>query len=314
MSTPLPLISIVLPVYNCERYLEQCIQSIIRQSYTNLEIILINDGSADGSATICNEFAAKDNRIKVFHIKNQGAAHARNYGIKKAQGKYLVFVDSDDFVDCSYVEKLYSLIKNDDIDLGICSYYELLDMGEIKHELDYHTVDSLSGNIFNDYHMLEERLFYPVLKIFKMDIVKKYNIFFPEDMVTAEDQVFNYRYLSHVNKYKYLNECLYAYRKGNSESLASKIDDKSYYSEVKNLKFKRRFFDSFNVRYKKSMLLGHYIWMVERYKRIEDNCLKYIMYEDDDGLSLKDRIKLYILKNHLLIAILAMSRLKKYLT
>lgn len=309
------LISIIVPVYNAERYLNVCIQSIVSQNYTNIEIILVNDGSTDKSADICDDYARRDKRVKVYHIKNGGAAHARNYGIKKAQGKYLMFVDSDDYIDCSYTEKLYTLVKDSNVDLGIVSYYEFYDSGEeVKHKLNFETANSLSENIFIDYCVLGERLFYPYIKIYKMDIVKDNNIFFPEDMVTAEDQAFNYMYLAHVKKYKYLDECLYAYRKGNSESLSSIADDKSYYSEVKNLKLKRKFFDDFDVRYKESMLLWHYIWMVEKYKEIENDCLAYVFYDDDSGISFKDKIKKFMLKHHALTAIMVMAKLKKYMS
>ena len=116
------LISVIVPVYNVEKYLKQCVNSIIKQTYTNIEIILIDDGSTDNSAHICDEFAQIDPRIKVFHKANGGLSSARNEGIKKSKGKYLTFIDSDDDISEDYVSYLYGLIKKYKVKLSICPY------------------------------------------------------------------------------------------------------------------------------------------------------------------------------------------------
>ena len=116
-----PLISIIVPVYNVEKYLQKCIESIINQTYTNIEIILVDDGSNDKCPKICDEYLKKDNRISAFHKKNGGLSDARNYGIKEAKGEYISFVDSDDFVDNNYIEEMYKIIKEDDSDIAITS-------------------------------------------------------------------------------------------------------------------------------------------------------------------------------------------------
>lgn len=114
-----PLISVIVPVYNVEKYLRRCLDSIINQTYRNIEIILIDDGSTDGSEKICNEYVKKDKRAKVFIQDNMGVSSARNVGLKKAKGKYIAFVDSDDCIDVDYLRKLYSLIKNESGDVSI---------------------------------------------------------------------------------------------------------------------------------------------------------------------------------------------------
>lgn len=116
----LPLISVIVPVYNVEKYICRCLDSIIHQTYQNLEIILVDDGSLDNSGKICKEYARKDIRISVFHKVNGGVSDARNYGIDKANGEYLAFIDSDDYVDLDYIEYLYSLISRG-YKLAICS-------------------------------------------------------------------------------------------------------------------------------------------------------------------------------------------------
>lgn len=99
-----PLLSIIVPIYNVEQYLERCIESIINQTYKNLEIILVDDGSKDNSGTIADTYASKDNRIKVIHKENGGLSDARNHGLDQAKGKYIIFIDSDDFIDSSMCE------------------------------------------------------------------------------------------------------------------------------------------------------------------------------------------------------------------
>ena len=114
------LISVIIPVYNVEKYLTKCIESIIKQTYSNLEIILVNDGSPDNCGKICDEYAKKDNRIKVIHKNNGGQSEARNYGLEIATGKYITFLDSDDYISEDYIEYMYKLIKNNNADISIC--------------------------------------------------------------------------------------------------------------------------------------------------------------------------------------------------
>ena len=120
-----PLISIVVPVYNVEKYLKKCIQSIINQTYKNLEIILVDDGSSDNSGKICDEFAQKDNRIKVIHKTNGGLSDARNAGLDIMSGEWVSFVDSDDFVSKYYIENLYNLATEFMADVSMVSYSKI---------------------------------------------------------------------------------------------------------------------------------------------------------------------------------------------
>lgn len=119
------LISIIVPIYNVEQYLEKCINSILNQTYTNLEIILVDDGSPDNSGKICDEYAKKDNRIKVIHKENGGISSARNTGLKVARGAYVGFIDSDDYIEKDMYEILYTNLKKESADISICSCYEV---------------------------------------------------------------------------------------------------------------------------------------------------------------------------------------------
>ena len=116
------LISVIIPIYNVEKYLNQCIESILLQTYKNIEIILIDDGSTDGSGKICDRFAKKDERINVIHQKNQGIAKVRNRGVKEAKGEYIFWIDSDDYVNENIIEVLYQNTVQQKADISICNY------------------------------------------------------------------------------------------------------------------------------------------------------------------------------------------------
>ena len=116
-------VSIVVPVYNVEKYITECLESLIAQTYTNLEILIIDDGSTDSSGVISDEFAGKDSRIRVFHKKNEGLSAARNFGLERVTGDYISFIDSDDYIDHTFVEKLLQCLIENEADMAFCNYY-----------------------------------------------------------------------------------------------------------------------------------------------------------------------------------------------
>lgn len=130
------LISIVVPVYNVENYLDRCVKSIIAQVYTNIEIILVDDGSSDNSGKICEKWKEKDKRIIVIHKKNGGLSSARNAGIEIAKGKYIAFVDSDDYISKNMYSELYRVLKQNNSDIAICGRKYVWDNG--KRYCRYH--------------------------------------------------------------------------------------------------------------------------------------------------------------------------------
>jgi glycosyltransferase involved in cell wall biosynthesis len=139
-------VSVIVPVYNAESYLRRCLDSILNQSYSDLELVLVNDGSTDGSADICNEYEKKDNRVKFLSQTNQGPALARKYGVENAEGVYVMFVDSDDYIDEGYIYGLISYMNHSDLvtsgyidETTGNKYYDLLEKGvyNTKERLDY---------------------------------------------------------------------------------------------------------------------------------------------------------------------------------
>lgn len=132
-----PLISVIVPIYNVEKYLRKCIESIINQSYKNLEIILVDDGSTDSCGSICDEYAKIDKRIKVIHKENGGLSDARNMGIEAAGGDYLMFIDGDDYINEKMAEILYQRIKKDNTDLAMCNLFIVDEKGKDIKERNY---------------------------------------------------------------------------------------------------------------------------------------------------------------------------------
>ena len=118
----LPVVSIIVPVFNVKSYVSECVGSLCRQTYTNLEILLVDDGSTDGSGEVCDEYAGRDERIRVIHQANRGLSGARNMGLDDARGEYIAFVDSDDLVSTNYVETLYELLMKYEADIAACAH------------------------------------------------------------------------------------------------------------------------------------------------------------------------------------------------
>lgn len=216
-------ISIIVPVYNAEKQLHHCLDSILNQKYKFIELILINDGSTDRSGKICDEYAYKDNRIKVIHQRNQGPSKARNVGISVATGDYIQFVDSDDTIEINMTSKMVDDI-NDNVDLVICGYKSVNKSGSKTIIKEYST--TLNGTYCkNDFlsnlgYLISQGLVNsPCNKIYSSRIINKFNLSFDESINMGEDLLFNLMYFNYCEKVKISNECLYNYLLFNENSL-----------------------------------------------------------------------------------------------
>lgn len=185
-------ISIIVPVYNVEKYLEKCVKSIINQTYTNLEILLINDGSTDNSLEICKKLIKIDDRIKIFDIKNSGVSFARNFGVENSTGKYIVFVDSDDYVSKNMVELLYYALKKEDADFSVGKVEHIYELTEREEsDLNFDCVDTLvwdSKCALREFLNTKRTSFFPVAKMFKKDLLENFK--FNLNYKLAEDALF----------------------------------------------------------------------------------------------------------------------------
>ena len=188
-----PDISIIVPVYNSGKWLNRCIDSILAQTYADFEVLLINDGSTDNSPAICDEYAARDSRIRVFHKPNSGVSASRNLGISNSNGEYITFVDSDDWIDAEYLECLHDNIAG--ADLSICDFEVL---GTTERWRQKVQPGFVSSDNFVDFIMKTYPFCYltaPWIKLFRKSIIDSHNILFNESLDTFEDTVFVLDYL-----------------------------------------------------------------------------------------------------------------------
>lgn len=245
-----PLISIVVPVYNSELYLKQSIESIVNQTYKKLEIILVDDGSTDSSSSICDQFSIKDKRIKVIHKENGGVSSARNIGMDVASGEWICFVDSDDTVENKFIETMVSKWNEPNIDLIITSIKDIYSHKETSRNIK----QQLSGVFFDDYYKLINFLRGPVAKLYKLDIIKKHRVRFPEKISRGEDQIFNFKFYQYVSKYLFINKCLYNYYHRDILSLSNSYTNKNYQDNLTKLKLEKEFLYSKNIRMKEKAI------------------------------------------------------------
>lgn len=207
------LISVIVPIYNVEEYLEECVCSIIKQTYQRIEILLIDDGSTDKSGNLCEKFSKKDNRIKAVHKKNGGLADARNVGVRIARGEYVVFVDSDDVIHPQMIQFLYEGMMNHQADISICSHEKIFnnDKVEFKENKEMIQGEILSGAdcIRNMYSPLSVDMVVAWNKLYKKEYLRKNP--YPSGKI-HEDEFTTYKILMPLNRCLYIPYPLYYYR------------------------------------------------------------------------------------------------------
>lgn len=245
-------VSIIIPIFNMEKYLNKCIESVSRQTYKNIEIILINDGSTDSSEQIAIEWSKKDSRIIYVYQENKGSGIARNNGLSKATGKYIVFVDPDDWIEEDAIEQFVSQMEINNADLIIaCAYNEYFDKdGKILETKK----DSFLNEYINDIKKIQNRyvpLFLenaitaPWNKMYKLDIIKQNNIEFP-NLKRSQDIVFNYKYYDCIKSLQIYDKRLYHYRI-ESETYGKKINVEYYKTVCKIYEDINKLLEKWNV-------------------------------------------------------------------
>lgn len=225
-----PLVSIIVPVYKAEKYIHQCIDGLLAQTYTNIEVILVDDGSPDNCGRICDEYATKDCRVKVIHQDNGGVSVARQKGIDNATGEYSIHADPDDWVEPNMIEELVAKAKADVADMVICDFYS-----ESKSRKTYECQnpgDDLSANAVLRKILLQQLHGSCCNKLVKRACCNRVG-FTPEDLCILEDELYNIRILARNIKVSYLPKAFYHYRVDNEQSLCHRISDKSFLSKVK---------------------------------------------------------------------------------
>lgn len=200
-------ISVIIPVFNPGKHLRKCLDSIINQTYSNLEIILIDDGSTDGSANICEEYAQKDLRIICIHQSNLGVSSARNKGLEIASGEYLHFPDSDDYLEMDTYEYVLNIMHNNGCDAAAFEHYVTYPDHEVVHKLDESFYGIEKGEQIQEHLMKGSQFCWN--KLFKRTLVK--NIRFPNDIYRGEDTVFSAYVLDNAKKVIFDSRPLYHY-------------------------------------------------------------------------------------------------------
>lgn len=228
------MISVVIPVYNTVRYLRQCLDSVISQTYSDLEILIVDDGSTDGSADICDEYEKRDKRISVFHVENSGPSAARNVGIENACGEFIMFVDSDDYVDLLLCERMVHVQSKDNSDLVICAHWNVSSKETIAKQI-YGEDEFFDGSTYREDILI--RTLGPICKkgttpfqldiltpvwarLYKTEIIKENDIRFIDlSLLPSECQQFNFEYAVAAKNASYIESPLYFYRRNTISSI-----------------------------------------------------------------------------------------------
>ena len=233
-------ISIIVPVYNVEKYLKRCVDSILNQTFTDFELILVDDGSTDNSGKICDEYSEKDCRIKVIHKKNGGVSRERNVGLENAIGEYVMFCDADDFVDEEWAKTLLYYAKNNPLSLINCEYYKYSENSNVSNKIIMYDVETATHINKNQYYFYYKKGYSHSVfnRIFRKEIIKSHEIRFNEIVKVGEDVLFVLEYLKYCVDFLYIPKGLY-YWVDNFESTSRKYEA-HYYDIIKCLYYPRK--------------------------------------------------------------------------
>lgn len=226
-------VSVIVALYNASQYLRQCIDNILSQNFQDFELLLVNDGSTDSTGEICDEYAKKDKRIRVFHEHHKGVAQARQIGIDNAKGEYFIYIDADDYIEENFIEEMFLCARSTKSDIVICDYLELKKDNTIYHK---EQPTELSGiSYLND--ILANKCYGALWnKMILTQLVKDHNARFPQDFSMREDVVFISQFIPQARKLSYIPKALYIYNRQNVSSLTNNYLDESknyYQHEIK---------------------------------------------------------------------------------
>ena len=309
-------VSIIIPVYNSYKNLNRCLDSVINQTYKNIEIIIINDGSTDRSLDILNEYKKKDNRIKVYTIKNSGVSYARNYGIKKSNGEYIMFIDSDDYIELNMVEKMMNSLVSNKVDIVRCNNFveektNYVESYYLKNKL----VNKIDSNIISDI-ITSKLLTYCCVLLVKKDVLLKTNLF-NVDLKIYEDRVFYLELFLKAKNVYFMEDVLYHYvtnnngcTKSNKNITRHLFDTINGWKIINDILEKENYNELIiilNTKYL-YMIIGYlfasYKYNTKKFKEIynkvikDDNFNKILCLYNDKEFSLYVKLCIYLLKNN----------------
>jgi glycosyltransferase involved in cell wall biosynthesis len=279
------LISVVVPVYKVENYLSRCIDSILSQTYKNFELILINDGSPDNCPAICDAYASEHNFIKVIHKENEGISVARNKGIEIAKGRYITFIDSDDYIHTSYLSTLMFMLNNSGAQLSMCAYKKVfaLEMDEITVNDDFKII---SDFLAMDMLLNDQSKCTPWGKLYNIDLFKE--VKFPERKL-MEDMFVMPRLFSMAKVIAINSQELYYYNQEGLSITRSSFNYKKLDIVEGALSWKNHTEINYPALFEKASM--HY------YATVIDNCIYLSKVKDDYGISIYKKYKKEIISN-----------------
>ena len=280
------LISIIIPIYNAEKYIDRCIESVIQQTYTNMEIICINDGSTDNTLQILNNYAYKDIRIKIIDKKNEGVSSARNYGINVSTGKYIAFVDCDDYIESNTIEYLYDIISQNNIDIVRGNYFVNYTDKEVTSN---ENIEILYNKIIEKKMIINEIVpmlmcgeinTYPVLLMIKKEILDK-TCLFNIQIHFMEDKIFYIRLFLKANFIYISNKQLYHYVQNENSVTLKPIDYKRNICDIlkvnniieeilnnNDINYKKEYYETMKAIHCKAII--NYIYLMSINHEIDD--------------------------------------------
>lgn len=223
-------ISVIIPLYNASSYLHHSIDSLLSQPFQDIEIILVDDGSTDGSAAICDEYAKKDSCISVFHEPHSGVAHSRQVGFEHATGDYILYVDADDQVDANMVSDMYDEATRQQADMVICDYRELTNEGEVYQKQEPTASDGVT--VLDD--IVNGKLYGALWnKLMRREWLLETRACFPQELSMREDLIFLSQCLPYAQKIAYIAKAYYGYERRNTSALTSNYlnESPSYYDQ-----------------------------------------------------------------------------------
>ncbi|MEH7380043.1 glycosyltransferase [Bacillus sp. JJ1533] len=237
----LPTISVIIPVYNVEKYLSRCIDSVLNQTFQDFEIILVNDGSTDKSGVICDKYAQKDQRISVIHKKNARVSAARNDGIRMAKGKYVSFIDSDDWIEPVMYQEMVNKVQEYNLDIVMCDYMKKSDDYEDKRtqpiRSGYYSKGDIEQELYQCLIMFDHIEFPPTISnwvcLFNLNFLMANNILYDEDIRYCEDSLFGSKAMYHANSFYYLKNHHYYNYFFNPNSTTNTYSEKKWNSYLK---------------------------------------------------------------------------------
>ena len=208
--------SIIVPVYNAEKYIKNCLDSIINQTYVFYEVIMVADGCEDSSVEICREYVRKDDRFRLYLKSNGGSGSARNFGLKFVSGEYVCFVDSDDVIENNLLESVYNRIKAENADIYIYNYKIVKECGLSVFCPEMKDGVFLYGSSEEKFQLLMNLLYFEYAfsvwnKVYRTQVIREYGVLFPENVRVGEDLNFNMKYFLHCNRISVSNQKLYYY-------------------------------------------------------------------------------------------------------